>query len=65
VALLANLVAELLDRRVDELTERVEVGDLLVVVESDRSALIESKDTYIAIMSLRMIALRLSRLSGA
>jgi hypothetical protein len=47
VALLADLAAELLDRRVVKLAEAVRVGDLLVVVESSRSALLETKDVHI------------------
>ena len=47
VALLADLAAELLDGRVVELTEAVSVSNLLVVVESGRGALLESKDAHI------------------
>ncbi len=47
MALLANLAAELPDRGVLELTEAVGVGDLLVIVESGRGALLETKDAHI------------------
>ena len=47
MALLANLAAELLDRGVIKLTERVEVGNLLVVIESGRGTLLESEVAYI------------------
>ncbi len=47
MALLADLAAELLDRRVVELTEAVGVVNLLVVVEGGRGDLLESKDAHI------------------
>ena len=47
MALLADLVAELLDCRVVKLTEAVGVGNLLVVVEGGRGAHLESKDAHI------------------
>ncbi len=46
MALLANLAADLLDCGVIKLAERVEVNNLLVVVESGRGTLLESKDAY-------------------
>ncbi len=41
MALLADCTAELLDRRVVKLVERVKVSDLLVIVESGRGSLLE------------------------
>ncbi len=47
MSLLDNLAAELLDHGVIKLTERVEVGNLLVFVESDRGTLLESENAYV------------------
>ncbi len=47
MTLLADLAAELLDRGITEFTERVEVSNLLVVLESGRSTLLDSKDACI------------------
>ncbi len=47
MALLADLAAELLDRGVIKLAERVEVSNLLVEVESGCHTLLESEDAYI------------------
>ena len=47
MALLANLEAELLHRGVIKLAERVEAGNLLVVVESGCGTLLNSENTYV------------------
>ncbi len=47
VALLADHAAELFDRGVIKLAERVKVGNLFVVVESGRGTLLESENPYV------------------
>ena len=47
VAFLVDRTAELLDRGVIKLAERVKVSNLLVVIESGRGTLLESKNAYI------------------